>query len=94
MSAKQNLLIGVGIGAVLGILFAPHKGTKTRRLLSQRGSEFKEGWNNLKDTISTTLNNASEKNNEFIDESETPAFIISSMQDEWRGTGVEEEWKR
>ena len=94
MSAKQNLLIGVGIGAVLGILFAPHKGTKTRRLLSQRGSEFKEGWNNLKDTISTTLNNASEKNNEFIDESETPAFISSSMQDEWRGTGVEEEWKR
>mgnify|MGYP000096538081 CR=1 FL=1 len=94
MSAKQNLLIGVGIGAVLGILFAPHKGVKTRRLLSQRGSEIKVGWSNLKDTINTTLNNAGEKNNEFIDESETPAFISSSMQDEWRGTGVEEEWKR
>lgn len=94
MSAKRNLLIGVGVGAILGILFAPHKGTKTRRLLAQRGAEFKEGWNNLKDTISTTLNTANEKANDFIDESETPAFISSSMQEEWRGSGVEEEWKR
>ncbi len=94
MSAKRNLLIGVGVGAVLGILFAPHKGIKTRRLLAERGAEIKEGWNNFKDTISTTLNTVNEKANDFVDESETPAYISSSMQEEWRGTDIEEEWKR
>lgn len=94
MSAKNNLLLGIGIGAVLGILFAPHKGTKTRRKIAERGAEIKEGWNNFKDTISSTLQTANDKASDFIDESETPAYISSSMQEEWRGAGVEEEWNK
>lgn len=94
MSAKRNLMIGIGIGTVLGILFAPHKGTKTRRKIAERGAEIREGWNNFKDTISTTLHTANEKASDFIDESETPAYISSSMQEEWKGSGIEEEWKR
>lgn len=48
MSAKKKLLIGVGVGVVLGILFAPHKGSKTRKNISKRGGELRDGWNNLK----------------------------------------------
>ena len=35
--AAAGVLLGVGIGALLGILFAPAKGTKTRRRIMDKG---------------------------------------------------------
>ena len=58
MSVKKNLLIGVGAGLVLGILFAPHKGSKTRKKISKRGGELREGWNNLKEKLSNKTDEA------------------------------------
>lgn len=49
MSAKKNILFGISVGLALGILFAPRKGAKTRKKIAKRGSELREGWNNLKD---------------------------------------------
>jgi gas vesicle protein len=34
---------GIAAGAVLGILFAPDKGTETRRKISEQGHKFAEG---------------------------------------------------
>ena len=86
MSAKRNLLIGVGVGAVLGILFAPHKGSKTRRRLTQRGHDLKDGWSNLKENLTSMFSKEDENLRGHIVEenSETPAYISSSMQDEWK----------
>ena len=86
MSAKRNLLIGVGVGAVLGILFAPHKGSKTRKRLKEHGEELKHGWNNLKETFTNTFSNSSEHIDNYLEKesSETPAYISSSMQEEWK----------
>ena len=86
MSAKRNLLIGVGVGAVLGILFAPHKGSKTRRRLTERGQEIKDGWSNLKDNLADVFSKTDPKIIVYTEEnsSETPAYISSSMQDEWK----------
>ena len=86
MSAKRNLLIGVGVGAVLGILFAPHKGSKTRRKLKEHGDELRQGWNNLKENLNNTFSKSNENIDNYLEKetSETPAYISSSMQEEWK----------
>lgn len=35
-----GLLAGIAAGALLGVLFAPDKGTETRRKISQKGKDF------------------------------------------------------
>jgi gas vesicle protein len=37
-----GVLAGVAVGATLGILFAPDKGTATRKKLSQKGQDYAE----------------------------------------------------
>ena len=86
MSAKRNLLIGVGVGAILGILFAPHKGSKTRKKLTEHGQDLKESWSNLKDTFNNIFSKSNDEIDHYVEKKsiETPAYISSSMQEEWK----------
>ena len=86
MSAKRNLLVGIGVGAVLGILFAPHKGSKTRKKIAKRGAELKEGWDNLKETVTNKIEKSGDTLNGFMDEgTETNSYIsASSIDNEWK----------
>jgi gas vesicle protein len=51
-----GILIGAAVGAVLGILFAPDKGSATRKKISQKASDFsdsiKEKFTDMVDTVS------------------------------------------
>ncbi|GAA4766891.1 MULTISPECIES: YtxH domain-containing protein [Flavobacterium] len=52
-----GILGAAAVGAALGILFAPDKGSVTRKKISSKGKD-------LKDSLKTNLNNLSEKANE------------------------------
>jgi gas vesicle protein len=62
-----GILAGVATGAAIGILFAPHKGTETRRRIAKKGKDYKnllkDQYNDLVDKITNkfdTLENGTD----------------------------------
>ncbi len=51
-----GILIGAAAGAVLGVLFAPDKGSETRVKISKKGSDLK---NSVKDKINELVDGIS-----------------------------------
>jgi len=60
-----GVLAGVAAGALVGILFAPAKGSRTRRRILRQGESYvdglKEKFNEYADTISEKLEHAKEE---------------------------------
>ncbi len=53
-----GILGGIAAGAMLGILFAPDKGTKTRRKIMDKGNDYAD---DLKDKFDTVLGTITKK---------------------------------
>lgn len=66
-----GVLAGFAIGGILGILFAPAKGTVTRRRISKKGTDYadgvKEQFNEYVDTISEQFDSLIEKAVDLVD---------------------------
>ena len=67
MSAAKNVLVGVTVGAILGILYAPDKGSETRRRLSDKGKDLKDAWNALSEAVCDTFEMARDGINKLAD---------------------------
>jgi gas vesicle protein len=65
----MGVLGGVAAGAVAGILFAPAKGTKTRKRIMKKGNNLKKDMKNkfedVYKTISTKYDSVLDKAKEF-----------------------------
>ena len=59
-----SLGIGLAVGGILGVLFAPDKGSETRRKISESGSNLKKG---IKDKVNLTKQKVSQFKDELAE---------------------------
>ncbi len=63
-----GVLLGVGVGALLGVLFAPAKGTKTRKRIMDKGQDYAD---ELKGKFDDLYQDVSDKYDSFLEEAKT-----------------------
>ena len=66
-----GLLAGVAAGALAGILFAPAKGSRTRRRIMKKGEDYtevlKEKFDDLLETVTEKMEKVKEEVSRFAD---------------------------
>lgn len=64
----NKLLVGFTAGLLVGILFAPAKGSETREGISSKGRDLKDKFNDLVDTITDKFDSLKSDANELTDQ--------------------------
>lgn len=66
-----GVLVGAAAGAVLGILFAPDKGSETRKKIAQKGRDLSDNLRNkfsdLEDAIAEKYDNIRSEANDILE---------------------------
>lgn len=68
----NKFLIGLSAGILLGLMFAPAKGSETRESISNRGRDLKNKFNDLVDTVINRFDSMKEEMDEMIIEGTQP----------------------
>jgi gas vesicle protein len=60
-------VVGLAVGAIAGVLFAPASGSRTRRRILDKGEDYVE---QMKDTVNGYIDNAKESYEELVSQAE------------------------
>lgn len=75
-----SVLAGVAVGALLGVLFAPDKGSETRKKISKKGKDYAdaltEKFNEFLDDISEKFEKVNEEVTDFIEPGKSKAAEV------------------
>ncbi|MDI9311055.1 MAG: YtxH domain-containing protein [Limnohabitans sp.] len=63
-----GVLLGIGVGALLGVLFAPAKGSKTRQRIMDKGQDYAD---DLKGKFDELYQDVSSKYDGFLEEAKS-----------------------
>jgi len=76
-----GLLCGACIGGICGILFAPHKGSVTRKIITRRGEDYvdvlEEKFDDFLDTIDDKIDNVKKEVSGFVRREKVKAHEIN-----------------
>lgn len=64
MKSLPGILVGLAVGAVVGLLLAPESGKKTRKRISSDSDSF---FNDLQDQLQSGLENIKRQYNDYVD---------------------------
>lgn len=64
MKSLPGILVGLAVGALIGVLLAPESGKKTRRKISSESDSF---FKDLQDQLQTGLDNIKQQYNDYVD---------------------------
>ncbi|NJK94858.1 MAG: YtxH domain-containing protein [Bacteroidetes bacterium] len=80
-----GIMAGAAAGAVLGILFAPDKGTETRRKIMERGNDYvsdlKEKFNDFIDNLTERYESVKDDASEYA---QNPSYGADDFQKDVR----------
>lgn len=74
----SKLFIGFAAGLLVGVLFAPDKGSETRDRIARRGRELKDKFNDMVDSLSSKFDSVKEEADEFAEKAKQKARSYSS----------------
>lgn len=74
----NKLLVGFTAGLVVGLLFAPAKGSETRESIARKGNDLKDRFNDLVDSLSDKFNALKDEAEDMADETRTRAKRATS----------------
>ncbi len=64
MKSLPGILVGLAVGAIVGLLLAPESGKKTRKKISSESDSF---FSDLQDQLQTGLENIKNQYNDYVD---------------------------
>ncbi len=75
----SKLFIGFAAGLLVGVLFAPDKGSETRERIARRGRDLKDKFNDLIDSLADRFESAKEEADNFAEKAKQKARSYSNQ---------------